>query len=196
MSVNIYQNGTLTPIAGKTVPMPTPDYVDEQFNPATTYSKGMTCISGNKRYRYINSTASSGHQPPNATYWEVYSVANELSKEWKYLGEMTGLYFDGSGDAPSLTLPATAKRIMVVVNGYSRYEYSVPDASFGFDGHSLGTSLMMIPYSDYTDKKLYSIDFQINTADHYVTPRYIYNSSGTDVTSSFRTMKTRVFIKY
>lgn len=79
MSVNIYDGTNLTPIAGKTVPMPTPDYVDAQYNSTTTYTKGMTCISGNKRYRYINSTASSGHQPPNATYWEVYSVADELN---------------------------------------------------------------------------------------------------------------------
>lgn len=79
MSVNIVQNGELLPIAGKTVPMPTPDYVDEQYNPSTTYSKGMTCIEGNVRYRYKNSTATSGHRPPNTTYWEVLSVADELN---------------------------------------------------------------------------------------------------------------------
>ena len=61
------------------VTAPTPDYVDAQYNSITTYSKGMTCISGNKRYRYINSTASSGHQPPNATYWEVCSVSDQLN---------------------------------------------------------------------------------------------------------------------
>jgi len=58
----------------------TPDYVDEQYSSSTTYSKGMTCISGNVRYRYINSTASSGHQPPNVTYWEVLSVASQLGE--------------------------------------------------------------------------------------------------------------------
>ena len=64
----------------KTVVTPlTPDYVDEQFNPSTTYSKGMTCIEGNVRYRYKNSTATSGHRPPDTTYWEVLSVATELN---------------------------------------------------------------------------------------------------------------------
>lgn len=66
------------------VTLPTPDYVDAQYNSSTTYSKGMTCISGNKRYEYINSTASSGHTPPNATYWSEKSVASEISK-WEYI---------------------------------------------------------------------------------------------------------------
>ena len=81
MSVNFYDWGTdkLNPTAGLTVPAPTPDYVDEQYSSSKTYSKGMTCISGNVRYRYKNSTASSGHTPPNATYWEVCSVANQLN---------------------------------------------------------------------------------------------------------------------
>lgn len=67
----------------KTVVTPlTPDYVDAQYNNTTQYSKGMTCISGNKRYRYKNSTATSGHRPPNATYWEVLSVASEIKNPY------------------------------------------------------------------------------------------------------------------
>ena len=85
MSVNIVQNGELLPIAGKTVPAPTPDYVDAPYNSTTTYTKGMTCISGNKRYRYINSNATSGHQPPNATYWVEESVAEEIKEISKTL---------------------------------------------------------------------------------------------------------------
>jgi len=61
------------------VTLPTPDYVDEQYNNSTTYSKGMTCIEGNVRYRYKNSTATSGHRPPDTTYWEVLSVSDELN---------------------------------------------------------------------------------------------------------------------
>lgn len=67
------------------VTLPTPDYVDEQFNPSTTYSKGMTCIEGNIRYRYKNSTATSGHRPPDTTYWEVYSVAEEIKKSTEFV---------------------------------------------------------------------------------------------------------------
>ena len=79
------------------VTAPTPDYVDEQFNSSKTYSKGMTCISGNVRYRYINSTASSGHQPPNATYWEVLSVADELSEREVKIYKFTGTTSLSSG---------------------------------------------------------------------------------------------------
>lgn len=60
------------------VTLPTPDYVDAQYSSSTTYSKGMTCIEGNLRYRYKNSTATSGHRPPDTTYWEVFSVASEI----------------------------------------------------------------------------------------------------------------------
>lgn len=70
------------------VTLPTPDYVDEQFNPSTTYSKGMTCIEGNVRYRYKNSTATSGHRPPNTTYWEVLSVSDEIKPASIYSGRV------------------------------------------------------------------------------------------------------------
>ena len=64
------------------VTAPTPDYVDAPYNSTTTYTKGMTCISGNKRYRWINSAASTvpAPVPPNATYWEELSVAEELKQ--------------------------------------------------------------------------------------------------------------------
>jgi hypothetical protein len=91
--------------------LPTPDYVDEQFNPATTYSKGMTCISGNKRYEYINSTASSGHQPPDATYWKVLSVTNQLN-------EGTAFVKAYAASQPWLTTGFRADYVTVVSGGY------------------------------------------------------------------------------
>ena len=63
------------------VAAPTPDYVDAQYSSSTTYSKGMTCIEGNVRYRYKNSTATSGHRPPDTTYWEVLSVSDQLRND-------------------------------------------------------------------------------------------------------------------
>lgn len=92
MSVNIFDGTNLTPIAGKTVPAPTPDYVDEQYSSSKTYSKGMTCISGNVRYRYKNSTATSGHRPPDTTYWEVLSVSDQTNVcgKWTLLGTYKG----------------------------------------------------------------------------------------------------------
>lgn len=81
MSVNIYDGTNLTPIAGKTVPVPTPDYVDIQYNPSTTWTTGMTCISGNKRYKCKANNTGSQYAPPNTTYWEELSVAYELNKK-------------------------------------------------------------------------------------------------------------------
>lgn len=81
------------------VTLPTPDYVDEQFNSTTTYTKGMTCISGNKRYRYINSNATSGHQPPDATYWVEESVASE---GWKYAGSASWAPVPNSSDKATI----------------------------------------------------------------------------------------------
>lgn len=79
------------------VTAPNPDYVDAQYSSSKTYSKGMTCISGNKRYRYINSTVSSRHQPPNTTYWEVLSVADQLSEREVEILKFTGTTSLSSG---------------------------------------------------------------------------------------------------
>lgn len=112
MSVNIVQNGELLPIAGKTVPAPTPDYVDEQFNPSTTYSKGMTCISGNVRYEYINNTPSSGHTPPDVTYWKVKSVATQMQQ---------GFNLSVFADNANFTAPTPgANRCTIVSGGYKQ----------------------------------------------------------------------------
>ena len=60
------------------VTLPTPDYVDVQYSPSTSWKKGMTCISGNKRYRCKVNNTGIQYAPPNATYWEVLSVADEI----------------------------------------------------------------------------------------------------------------------
>ena len=80
MSVNIYDSSTgiLTPVAGLTVPAPTPDYVDVQFNSATQYAAGNSFIYGNKRYKV--KTACINVTPPNSTYYEELSVADELKE--------------------------------------------------------------------------------------------------------------------
>lgn len=72
------------------VEAPTPDYVDEQYSSSKTYTIGQTCIYGNKRYRYINSNATSGNQPPNATYWVEESVVSEITNN--------NLYFTDSNE--------------------------------------------------------------------------------------------------
>lgn len=69
------------------VAAPTPDYVDAQYNSTTTYSKGMTCIYGNKRYRSIYSGNNKGHTPPNATYWEEFSVSSQLGGRWDLIAQ-------------------------------------------------------------------------------------------------------------
>ena len=128
MSVNIVQNGELLPIAGKTVPAPTPDYVDAQYSSSTTYSKGMTCIEGNVRYRYKNSTATSGHRPPNTTYWEVLSVSDELSALDTYVeGEVQIGYFLGK------PLYRRVIKTNISISQNTTSEYSYPFSKI--DGH-------------------------------------------------------------
>ena len=61
------------------VTAPAPDYVDIQYTPSASWTKGQTCISGNKRYRCKVNNTGSAYAPPNATYWEELSVANEIS---------------------------------------------------------------------------------------------------------------------
>ena len=164
MSVNIYQNGTLTPIAGKTVPMPTPDYVDEQYNSTTTYSKGMTCISGNKRYRYINSTASSGHQPPNATYWEELSVSSQM--EWTLLSNDTS--------KANITLPSNYKELLIipyVAGDLQPPGYYTKAMIDELAGGTFGSKSMMLgskvgPYSK--GLLIYASNTQIKVHDAYV----------------------------
>jgi hypothetical protein len=70
------------------VTLPTPDYVDAQYNPSTSWKKGMTCISGNKRYRCKVNNTGSQYAPPNATYWEVLSVTSQLNEPLTSLEKM------------------------------------------------------------------------------------------------------------
>lgn len=41
------------------------------YNGATTYSPGIQVTSAGVTYTFINATASSGHAPPNTTFWAV-----------------------------------------------------------------------------------------------------------------------------
>lgn len=95
-----------------------PDYVDEQFNSSKIYSKGMTCIEGNVRYRYKNSTATSGHRPPDTTYWEVLSVASELQAIGNKL-ILPHLFYRGYSN--------TAMGSMTGISGHSGKSLSVVD---------------------------------------------------------------------
>jgi len=139
MSVNIYDGTNLIPIAGKTVPAPTPDYVDAQYSSSTTYSKGMTCISGNVRYRYINSTASSGHQPPNATYWEVLSVASQLKGGYYSTSEIdTGdIWIDGSKIYKKTYVWTGNNMIASDAQNYPDYDYYIRLISSDFDRRNI-----------------------------------------------------------
>lgn len=106
------------------VTLPSPDYVDEQFNPSTTYSLGMTCIEGNVRYRYKNSTATSGHRPPDTTYWEVFSVTDEFG--YTYI------------DTVSVTATAgqTKSNVKNVNIDVSKYKYFILDYDVGGEKYS------------------------------------------------------------
>lgn len=83
------------------VTAPTPDYVDIQYTSSASWIKGQTCISGNKRYRCKVNNTGSQYAPPNTTYWEELSVAEEI-KQWNMndavlYGTLTNLAGSGEG---------------------------------------------------------------------------------------------------
>ena len=158
---------------------PTPDYVDEQYSSSTTYSKGDTCISGNVRYRYINSTASSGHQPPNATYWEVLSVADELAVTCINNDSTTinGISYYKSGKMRMLTIGNGGNR---TVNDLSTFLTSnVPT-----DEHpktNVATTLQLITLSGNTwSMEMGSFVLYAKTNPN-ISSRYILYKSGEEI---------------
>ena len=83
MSVNIYDGTNLTPIAGKTVPMPyTPapqSMIGDAWVTSHAYAVGDYCIDGNVLYKCKTAhTSSAGYRPPYASYWDAVSVAGVL----------------------------------------------------------------------------------------------------------------------
>lgn len=109
------------------VTLPTPDYVDAQYSSSTTYSKGMTCIEGNVRYRYKNSTATSGHQPPNATYWEVLSVADEIKGSTEHV-----LYDSGNKTSSDWTNDTTYNRYVIQIGQTAGVAKAVTDGASAY----------------------------------------------------------------
>lgn len=81
--VDAYWNGSrvrgqivkVTSVAGTTIGFDTPLYsnygapAQTAYAGGTTYTAGMIVSSGGNCYVFINSTPSSGHAPPNGTYW-------------------------------------------------------------------------------------------------------------------------------
>lgn len=114
------------------VTAPTPDYVDEQFNSSKTYSKGMTCIEGNVRYRYKNSTATSGHRPPDTTYWEVFSVASEIGTV--SATTLSGGIFVKNGKMRMLTYANTGERS--VAQFYQDVAQYIPQSEYPSKSYS------------------------------------------------------------
>lgn len=56
----------------------TKDIVSDAWSSSKTYAAGEYCISGNKLYKCL--IANTGTQPPNTTYWEETTCAEEFSE--------------------------------------------------------------------------------------------------------------------
>lgn len=56
----------------------TQDIISDAWSSSKTYAAGEYCISGNKLYKCL--VANTGTQPPNTTYWEETTCAEELSQ--------------------------------------------------------------------------------------------------------------------
>lgn len=186
MSVNIYDGTNLIPIAGKTVPAPTPDYVDAQYSSSTTYSKGDTCISGNVRYRYKNSTATSGHRPPDTTYWEVLSVADEVR-------ERTDGYRSGYIDVNLTNGAVDTELIVDAVLGVSLDDgYIYRTQSFHTNGNIYDETTVRTKLSDNNNVRWFA--YKAFSGDVAVIRlRVFVSSSATDFANI---TKLRFYIKY
>lgn len=159
----------------KTVVTPlTPDYVDAQYNSTTTYTKGMTCISGNKRYRWINSAASTvpAPVPPNATYWVEESVSDQLG-DVKYKT-------DG--------LTVSSKITILAVGNVNMYGYAKKNGLVTFymrfsvkSGQTVAKAeeiLLGLPSFDTTDGAgICGVTGIAFTEDYPLIPFYLYSDS-------------------
>ena len=65
------------------------DIISDAWSSSKTYAAGEYCISGNKLYKCL--VANTGTQPPNATYWEETTCAEEFSELNSNLTELPNL---------------------------------------------------------------------------------------------------------
>lgn len=70
------------------------------YNAGTTYSAGLQVTSGGNTYTFINATNSSGHAPPNATYW-VQTNQNYVGQT---LDQNQQVFFTGTNDEASINV--------------------------------------------------------------------------------------------
>lgn len=87
----------------------TQDIVSDAWSSSKTYAADEYCISGNKLYKCL--IANSGTQPPNTTYWEETTCAEELSE---LNNNLTYKTFVTNSTATSFDLSSISFRDLVI----------------------------------------------------------------------------------
>lgn len=107
----------------------TQDIISDAWSSSKTYAAGEYCISGNKLYKCL--VANTGTQPPNTTYWEETTCAEEFSELNSNLTDV-----DISGDITWITNITTHN-----TNIYSVASLIILDGSISYSGTGVSTWL-------------------------------------------------------
>lgn len=103
----------------------TQDIVSDAWSSSKTYTAGEYCISGNKLYKCL--VANTGTQPPDTTYWEEMTCAEELSELNSNLANLSTtisnksnlLVSQGTSQQIAITTTATAFSFALAKSGYT-----------------------------------------------------------------------------
>lgn len=166
----------------------TPDYVDAQYSSTTTYTKGMTCISGNKRYRSIYNGNNVNHTPPNATYWEECSVADEFNYIYKYTADgNSSLSIDVSGYNEISAILVRTHTGAVGQAGDIVGEITVKEASANLMGTIMMTPVATFKSNGSKYKNIGYVSVQLGISNDKITGAYIQSFLNDSLASDITT---------
>lgn len=108
----------------------TQDIISDAWSSSKTYAADEYCISGNKLYKCL--VANTGTQPPNTTYWEETTCAEELGELNSNLTE-TVLWTNSDS---SIGMSNTTVTLSDSIQNYKRigvyYKVELNDSYFGY----------------------------------------------------------------
>ncbi len=156
------------------------------YNPATTYREGnIVSLEDGSRFLYINATPSSGHIPPNATYWGQLSGA---------VGEQGNLIFRKAATKPSTPSPSSGVPSGWVDDIGSVGSSDLPIwACYGRKASGSSTYTWETPYTVTGDTRVFdAIDSDGTTKDDVVSTPSMQDNSATDASTFFKSYSTTI----
>lgn len=96
----------------------TQDIISDAWSSSKTYAAGEYCISGNKLYKCL--VANTGTQPPNTTYWEETTCAEEFSELNSNLTNVSSFLVNAVNgvSAKYYGIAISANSIMLIIPDY------------------------------------------------------------------------------